>query len=182
MADNQNLELKREHKMKLNYTYKFEDYLAINNARDKNRKNAKTYQIILYFFILLNIAVSLNWLYKVTAFDMAWEYWMLINPFALLLLPFNFYVLRPWKLRRHYKLQLLDNKQVDFEITDKGVVSATDGHIGESDWTRIIKANEEERHFLLWVNHANAYSIPKRAFSSLEDEQYLRDMIAKHVI
>ena len=166
--------------LKLSYIYSFRDYLAINRAKSKNRKSTRFYRAAIVLVILLNLLATCYFLYQVFGLGFHWESWMVISPAAAALLTLKILVAEPLMLRRYYRQQLLDGKSIDLEVNDQGIVYASDGVRGETDWPRIIRTDEEPDHFLIWVTHTNAFSVPKRAFSNPEEMQDFRNLIRKN--
>ncbi|MEP3279282.1 MAG: YcxB family protein [Stappiaceae bacterium] len=167
--------------MKLTFTYKFEDYLAINEARDKGRKFAQTRKAILFIAYGLISAVSVFWIYQIVVQGRNVDGWMFPYWAFLVLVPLIAFIIRPRVLRRHYNQLLIDGKPIGVLFTDEGVETDFDGVRTQTAWRRIIKAVEGPEHFLLWVNNANAYSIPKRAFTDTDQMQHLRELIQQNV-
>jgi len=167
--------------MNLKYTYEFEDYLAIHKARIGNRRYARARMIALIILVFINFALTLFWMYQVRVLNAQIELWMLVNLAVVVFVALYVLVFKSLSVRWYFRQHMVENKEINVEINDEGIVFDTGRHRGESDWSGIIKANEKANHFILWVNQVQAYSIPKRAFSDDIQIQAFRDIIRASV-
>ncbi len=57
----------------------------------------------------------------------------------------------------------------------------SDNITGHYNWKGFVGADEELKHFVLWVNKVQAICIPKRSFKDSEQVDKFRKIIAKNI-
>ena len=167
--------------MNVTFTYTYSDYLALIKAMEKHGRFSRYSWIALYLVIFVNFAASAVFIYLALTNNRVLELAHFVNAGLAILLILIFYVFKPLYLRRYYKKQMIDGKQISLDFSDRGLEVAMPSFNGTHEWPAIIRADEGPEHFLLWINKVQAYCIPKRGFAKTQDIEDFKSLVAEKV-
>jgi len=86
-------------------------------------------------------------------------------------------VLQPWLWKRLYKQNKLLGKPIEFEFTEQGLHTYSDNGNGTYQWTDFHKWQESKKLFFVCCTDVQGHIIPKRIFTTAEEEQALRSYL-----
>ncbi|MEZ5799753.1 MAG: YcxB family protein [Nitratireductor sp.] len=167
--------------MKINYTYSLAEYEAINKARQRRARFAIWGQILFWLLVVLNLGAGL---WCITA---AWplnltEDWIYLGNLAIaILLLAGRYIGGPWYRKWYLRQQDIEGRLVEVEIDEAGIRTNVGSLVSQAAWSDIRSADEEPRHFVIWINRLQAFSIPKTAFPGESDERAFRLLVKDKV-
>ncbi len=167
--------------MNVSFSYKYSDYAALTKAMEKHEKFAKYSWIALYLVIFANFAASAVFIYITLSNYRMLELIHFANAALGVFLILVFYVLKPLYLRRYYKKQMIDGKEIRLNFSEKDMKVDMPAFTGIHNWEAIIRADEEPEHFLLWINKVQAYCVPKRGFASALDIEEFKTLVVSKV-
>jgi hypothetical protein len=167
--------------MKLAYTYSLAEYEAINSARRRHRRFARLHEWAFWLLTVANLIIGVAGLMAIARFDrpVQWSQYFSLA-IAVLLLLGRFVIAPRWR-RWYLRQQMIENRLVSVEINERGVETTVDANQTITGWSAIIRADEEPKHFLLWINKVQAYSIPKAAFTNAADMDQFRQLVGSKV-
>ncbi len=97
--------------MRLEYTYSFAEYRAINQARQHHRKFFRLRNWLFWGVVIANVAVSLRYIYIVFQNQLSFSWLIFANlAIAILVVAYRYIFLRYWNYR-YYKMQMLQGKK-----------------------------------------------------------------------
>lgn len=167
--------------MNVSFTYTYSDYAALTKAMEKHGRFAKYSWIALYVIIFANLAASAFFIYATLSDNRTLELIHFANAALAVLLILVFYVFKPLYLKRYYKKQMIDGKEIQLGFSEAGMSVDMPAFTGNHQWEAIIRADEEPEHFLLWINKVQAYCVPKRGFSSSAEIDDFKTLVISKV-
>ena len=167
--------------MKLQYTYSFAEYQAINRARRHNVRFFRLRILLFWGLVISNFAVSAWYIYRHMQGLTGFNWWMFANlAVGLLILAYRF-IISPWRGRRYFAQQMLDQREISLEVNENGIETFSANISGQYSWPGIVGAHEEPEHFIIWVNMVLGLSVPKRAFADQAQMDEFRNILAKNI-
>jgi hypothetical protein len=168
-------------RMNVSFTYTYSDYAALTKAMEKHGRFAKYSMLIGIIIVLLNVAASAFFIFETLSAGGALKLVHFANAGLAMLIIVFIYVLKPLYLKHYYKKQMIDGKLINLAFSNQGLAVDMPSFNGTHDWQAIIRADEEPEHFLLWINKVQAYCVPKRGFSSTDDIENFKTLVAEKV-
>ena len=167
--------------MNVTFTYTYLDYLALTKAMEKHGRFAKYSRIIYLLIIVSNLAAGAFFIFETLSNGGTLKLFHFVNIGLALLIIILINVLKPIYLKRHYKKQMIDGKEIKIDFSDQGLAVDMPSFNGTHDWPAIIRADEEPGHFLLWINKVQAYCVPKRGFVNATDINNFKLLLSEKV-
>ncbi|MGB7286584.1 MAG: YcxB family protein [Salaquimonas sp.] len=167
--------------MKVQYTYTFEDYEAIDTARKQNRHFAKIRDLVIWLLIGLNFAIGLVFLWWMVTGHLGFNWWNFGNLLIGILILVAIYVVGPWYRHWYLRQQMIEGKTVQLDFDDDGIFADLENNTVKTQWAGVYRADELATHFVIWINKLQAYSVPKRAIGSDENYNKLKALLTAKV-
>ncbi|MCF6321277.1 MAG: YcxB family protein [Rhizobiaceae bacterium] len=167
--------------MKLDYTYSFADYKAIESARQHRNKYPRLRNWLFWALMAANVGLAMWMLFIFFNYQTPFQWWMALNLVIVIVALAYRYLFLPYWLHWFYDQQMLEGKKIQLNITDQGIDTATDSVTGQYSWQGFISASEEPHHFVVWVNNVQAICVPKRAFEHEGQMGKFREIITKYI-
>ncbi len=163
------------------YEYTFAEFEAINRARARRARFRLVHEGSFWLLVAFNVASGL-WLASRTWDGLRDFDWLSFANLAIaVLLLAGRYVGGPWYRRWVLRQQQMEGRRVTIEIGDEGVKGTVGAIHTTVGWPDIRRADDEPRHFVLWINKMQAFSIPKAAFGDESEMDRFRHLVAVRV-
>lgn len=167
--------------MKLEYDFTFKEFQAISTCRNRKKGFYSLRELIYWTLAAFNISFGIAMFYfmltDANRFSIA-SLTLIALGIGMFLWRFVFsHMYQYW----HFKQQMLQGQKVNVETLPTAVKFSTDDTITTQKWGGIFEGNEMPNHFILWISKLQAFSIPKSCFSSEEQMQVFRELVAANV-
>lgn len=166
--------------MKISFTYSFADYEAINRSKRRARRFGRLRDAALFLLVAFNICIGFWFLGLQLGSGRPLGFLSFANIAIGVLIVLSIYVLGPMYRKWYLRQQLMEDAQVELEFDEQGLTADLLANSTRTKWPGIMRADEDETHYLLWINKLQAYSIPKRAFADGEEAKF-RELVASNV-
>lgn len=134
---------------------------------------------LVYFRIALGVALLAFafWQYQIGSFS--WVFYLALSitlPIAIVVRK----TIQTWLLRRQFSKRPDANAQVEWIISDQGIVASTPLSKGEIQWSAFQKIVATPKGLLFMPNRQIFHFIPARAFETPADMENLKSLARQH--
>lgn len=167
--------------MKISFKYSYHDYEALCRARNRHTKFPKLAKITCLLVVLFNIGISIFFVYIAISEGREVKLVNFANGALGLAFIILYYVIKLFYLRRYYKQQMIDGKEIKLSFSDDGISIDMPSFQGKYEWLAIIRADQQPSHFFLWINKMQAFCVPKRAFATENETEEFKSLVVSKV-
>ncbi len=157
-----------------------EDYIKIN--REINKKTKRPTVVWIFLFLLWAFTSCMLMLALTNILDGTfidnWVFNAYIVVFLLILL-FGIPQLRFYNYKKYYRANKNGQQTVNYLIDEEFIQVKTPLIESKSSWDAFSNVVELSQWFLLQINHASFYTLPKNQLNQSQQE-WLRDKITKN--
>jgi YcxB-like protein len=169
-----------------NYQLSASDYLSAAGTGSKILSLSNIYLLVLVYAVVSNFLHAMHIIPDVAGGNIsADQYWT--NSFLYFLFTFlyldnippRFNPFKRWAIVRTWRRTVQMQQPINLSITETGVDWKTQGYQDFRQWRYYNHVRESKEMFLLYYSESLYYILPKRAFSSPEKMDQLKDLLTK---
>lgn len=164
--------------MKLSYTFRYADYVAL--VRGKRTVRWDKYRPYVFWGMILWLFALSSYFFMIQTTGLRDAIGPLIFGATVGVLLIEFVIL-PFNLRKYYAITRLDGKNIELTLSQTEITVSQPGAITQVEWATFIRYSQVPTHAFLWLNKMQAIVIPFDAFASEQEKVLFLNFIESKV-